>query len=207
MAIITFRNSCRAGIIFAAIISACANDAAPAPATSATNQTRQVPRGVRRYDKDWFDAARVGRIDLLQGLLRSSYPIDAQTDAGYSALVLAAYNDQLQALDFLLKSGANPCLADHQGNTALMGALFKGYNDIVHRLLEAGCNIDQANNAGETALSFAALFGRLALLPELVAAGANPNHVDARGITALAMASIQGNNSAEVALRKAGETR
>jgi len=207
MTVITSRSLRCAGIIFASIFSTYAAAAAPAPAIGATNLAQQVPESLRRYDKDWFDAARVGRIDLLQGLLRSSYPIDAQTDAGYSALVLAAYNDRLQALDLLLKSGANPCLADRQGNTALMGALFKGYDDIARRLLTSGCNIDQTNNAGETALSFAALFGRFNLLPMLVAAGANPNHVDVRGNTALAMARIQGNDAAETALRKMGETQ
>jgi uncharacterized protein len=207
MTIITPRSFRCAAIIFASVFSAFAAGAAPAPAMGGTNQARQVPVSLRQYDKDWFDAARVGRIDLLQGLLRSSYPIDAQTDAGYSALVLAAYNDRPEALDLLLKSGANPCLADHQGNTALMGALFKGYNQIARRLLKSGCDIDQANNAGETALSFAALFGRFDLLPLLVAAGANPNHVDARGNTALAMARIQGNDTAEVTLRKVGATR
>jgi len=134
------------------------------------------------------------------------YPLDAKTPAGYTALILAAYDEQPAALGYLLMAGANPCLGDRNGNTALMGALYKGELPIARRLLKTRCPIDQMNNAGETALSFATLFGRLPILPELVARGADPNHVDARGDTALVIAQKQGNAEAAAALRKVGAT-
>src|SRR6266849_1441414 len=155
-----------------------------------------------RYDQEWFDAARVGRIDILGALYHAHYPLDAKTHSGYTALILAAYDEQPAALDYLLQAGANPCLGDRNGNTALMGALYKGELTIAQRLLKTRCPIDQMNNAGETALSFATLFGRLPILPELVALGADPNHVDARGDTPLVIAGKQGNAEAATALRK-----
>ena len=176
--------------------------AAAAPAPAAQGQAPDV----RRFDQEWFDAARAGRVDILKALLDAHFPVDAKTGQGYTALILAAYNHQPQAVDFLLP-GADACLGDRNGNTALMGVLFKGYDEVAHRLLQTNCKVDQANNAGETALSFAALFGRVNLLPELVARGANPNHVDARGGTALTMARLQGNSEVVDALRKAGATR
>ncbi|MFM0289840.1 ankyrin repeat domain-containing protein [Paraburkholderia megapolitana] len=160
-----------------------------------------------QYDDEWFAAARLGRIDILKALLEAGYPIDSTTDAGYTALILSAYDDQPAALDFLMQAGANPCLGDKHGNTALMGALFKGELPIARSLMNTHCAIDQTNNAGETALSFAALFGRLTLLPELVSRGANPDHTDAHGGTALQMAEAQGNRAAANALRKVGATR
>lgn len=160
-----------------------------------------------RYDQEWFDAARAGRLDILGALHEAHYPIDSQTHAGFTALILAAYDDQPAAVDYLLRAGADACIADHNGNTALMGALYKGEPDIARRLLKAGCAIDQANNAGETALSFAALFGRLDIIPELVALGADPDHADARGRTALQTAYAQGNPQAAEALRRAGASR
>jgi ankyrin repeat protein len=159
-----------------------------------------------RYDQEWFDAARVGRVDILGALYDAHYPLDAKTHAGYTALILAAYDEQPAALDYLLRAGANPCLGDRNGNTALMGTLYKGELPIARRLLKTRCPIDQTNNAGETALSFAALFGRLEILPELVALGADPNHVDARGDTPLVIARKQGNAEAAAALRKVGAT-
>ncbi|MGH8783245.1 ankyrin repeat domain-containing protein [Paraburkholderia sp.] len=166
-----------------------------------------VSANLHQYDDEWFAAARLGRVDILKALIDAGYPLDSQTDAGYTALILSAYDSQPAALDFLIGAGANACIGDRHGNTALMGALFKGETAIARRLMATSCNIDQMNNAGETALSFAALFGRLALLPELVAHGANPDHTDAHGGTALQMADAQGNRAAAEALRKIGATR
>jgi ankyrin repeat protein len=171
-------------------------------------QSLSGPQAVdaHRYDQEWFDAARVGRVDILGALHDAHYPLDAKTHAGYTALILAAYDDQPAALEYLLQSGADPCVGDRNGNTALMGALYKGELAIARRLLSSRCPIDQTNNAGETALSFAALFGRLEILPELVARGADPNHLDARGQTSLVIARQQGNGEAAAALIKVGAT-
>ena len=160
-----------------------------------------------RYDQEWFDAARAGRIDILRALYEAHYPIDSRTSAGYTAIILSAYDSQPEALDYLLRIGADPCSGDRHGNTALMGAIYKGNLAIARRLLATRCPIDQVNNAGETALSFAALFGRTELLPELVTRGADPNHADARGNTLVAIALAQGNEASVMALRKVGATR
>lgn len=189
-----------AGIAFAAI-AGCVH-LPDKPAYAKADQT-----ALRRYDDDWFDAARVGRIDLLRGLLDAGYPIDATDSHGYTALILAAYDGQPAALEFLLSAGANPCLGDHHGNTALMGTLFKGESAIARRLIDTKCPIDQTNNAGETALDFATLFGRIDLVPVLVQHGADPNHVDGRHESLLELALRQGNTQAADALRKAGATR
>jgi uncharacterized protein len=171
----------------------------------------EIPRAqwvdAHRYDQEWFDAARVGRRDILRALYEAHYPIDSQTSAGYTAVILAAYDSRPEALDYLLRIGANPCLGDRNGNTSLMGAIYKGNLAIARRLLATRCPVDQVNNAGETALSFAALFGRAKLLPELVARGADPDHTDARGNTPLAVVLQQGNEDSAIALRKLGATR
>lgn len=157
-----------------------------------------------RYDAEWFDAARAGRVDILRALHDAHYPIDARNQSGYTAAVLAAYDEQPEALDYLLEAGANACLADRHGNTALMGAIYKGHADIARRLLRAGCPIDQANNNGETALAFAVLFGRSSLLADLAHAGARLDSRDAQGQTPMAIAIKQGNQEMVTALRQLG---
>ncbi|AOK18264.1 hypothetical protein WT26_09525 [Burkholderia cepacia] len=184
-----------------AVLAACAQTAPPAAVPHP-----DAHADLRRYDDAWFAAARLGRVDILQALVDARYPIDATTREGYTAVILAAYRDQPQTLDYLLRNGANPCIGDRHGNTALMGALFKGETAIAKRLADTRCPIDQTNHAGETALSFAALFGRLDMLPVLVAHGANPDHVDALGRTALQNAILQGNDAAVAALEKVGAT-
>ncbi|WP_175857418.1 ankyrin repeat domain-containing protein [Burkholderia anthina] len=184
-----------------AVLAACASIAPPAAIPHP-----DAHADLHRYDDAWFAAARLGRVDILQALVDAHYPVDTTTREGYTAIILAAYRNQPATLDYLLRSGADPCIGDRHGNTALMGALFKGETSIATRLAETRCPIDQTNHAGETALSFAALFGRLDMLPVLVAHGANPDHVDALGRTALQNAILQGNDAAVAALEKVGAT-
>lgn len=158
------------------------------------------------YDAEWFDAARAGRTDILAALLDAGYPIDARTSAGYTAVILAAYDDQPVALQYLLDRGANACAGDKNGNTALMGALYKGELDIADHLLSTSCPIDQMNNAGETALSFAVMFGRLAFIKRLVERGANPRHVDRQGDTPYRVAQKQNNLDAMRAIEAVSPT-
>lgn len=182
-------------LLSVALLAGCASAPAHVSAPSAGVD-------VRTYDKEWFDAARAGRWDIAQALLEAHFPIDATTPQGYTALILAAYDDQPDMLRRLIAAGANPCLGDRNGNTALMGALYKGETDIARTLMDTSCDINQTNNAGETALAFAALFGRFDLLPELVKKGADPDHVDARGNSAMQTVMAQGNQAAVRALRQ-----
>ena len=76
----------------------------------------------------YFDAARQGRDDLLDGLIKSGMKPDERDSHGYTALILAAYNGQVKTVDFLIQKGANPCAADAKGNSSLMGVAFKGGN-------------------------------------------------------------------------------
>jgi ankyrin repeat protein len=152
------------------------------------------------YDSEWFDAARAGRTDILAALLDAGYPIDATTSSGYTAAILAAYDDKPAALDYLLGRGADACAGDNNGNTALMGALYKGELSIATRLLATACPVDQVNNAGETALSFAVLFGRLDFIRTLIDRGADPMHRDAQGDTPYRVAQKQNNADAMRAL-------
>ncbi|MBZ5792247.1 ankyrin repeat domain-containing protein [Burkholderia contaminans] len=168
---------------------------------------RADPASLRGYDGDWFDAARVGRVDILRALHDAGYPVDATDSHGFTAVILTSYDGQPAALDYLLSAGANACAGDRHGNTALMGALFRNEPDIARRLIDTHCPIDQTNGAGETALGFATLFNRFELIPLLVAHGANPNHVDRRGQSLLQLAQSRDNAEAADALRHAGAQR
>lgn len=164
----------------------------------------RVAVNAHRYDADWFDAARAGRVDILQALHQAGYPIDRQDHSGYSAVILAAYDHQPAALAYLRSQGANLCLGDKHGNTALMGTLYKGYLDIADDLLRADCDVEQSNHAGETALDFAVLFGRAPILHQLLQRHANIEHVDAAGHTPLQIALGQDNQAMVAVLRQAG---
>jgi ankyrin repeat protein len=190
--VMRFLTGLAAGLATITLLSACEH-----VPTSMTTPAPGAHIDVEQYDKEWFQAAREGR----------GFPIDAATPQGYTALILAAYDNQADTLRQLLAAGANACVADRNGNTALMGAIYKGEIDIARTLMGTQCNIDQTNNAGETALAFAALFGRFQLLPELVKKGADPNHIDARGSTAMQTVIAQGNRAAVEELKRVGATQ
>ena len=142
-----------------------------------------------------FDAARLGRDEVIPALLLAGADIEAQDAGGYTSLVLASYHGHEETTALLLRHGASPDGPDDlQGNSALMGVAFKGHVAIARRLLAAGADPDRRNLAGQTALMMAALFGREAVVDLLLAAGADPARTDAMGSDAAALAEAQGND-------------
>jgi ankyrin repeat protein len=100
----------------------------------------------------YFDAARAGRVDLLDGLIKAGMNPNEHDPRGFTPLILAAYNGQAQAVEFLIAKGADPCATDPKGNNALMGVAFKGDNKVADRLLTEHCDVNAGNDVGQTAL-------------------------------------------------------
>src|ERR1700722_16444966 len=142
----------------------------------------------------FFDAARAGRNDLLDGLIRSGMKPDERDPHSYTALILAAYNGKAATVDFLIQKGANPCATDAKGNSSLMGVAFKGETGIAQRLIAAHCDVNARNDAGQTALMMAAMFGRTDVVKMLLMNGANPELQDQVGNTAMTLAQQQANS-------------
>ena len=126
---------------------------------------------------------------MLDTFIESHYTLDVQDNKGYTALILAAYNGQGEAVEHLLGAGANACVQDKRGNTALMGAIFKGELTIARRLLAADCNPDQRNGAGQTAAMYAGLFKRVEILKDLSRKGADLTAEDPLGNSAARLAN------------------
>ena len=137
----------------------------------------------------YFDAARRGDVAMLDTFIESHYTLDVQDNKGYTALILAAYNGQGEAVEHLLGAGANACVQDKRGNTALMGAIFTGELTIARRLLAADCNPDQRNGAGQTAAMYAGLFKRVEILKDLSRKGADLTAEDPLGNSAARLAN------------------
>jgi len=141
-----------------------------------------------------FDACRTGDLALLEALyLQDNGIIHVMDGKGYTPLILAVYNGQGAAVDFLLSRGAHPDAQDGAGNTALMDVCFKGYKEIAQKLLMAGADVHIRNVNGATALTFAATFGHLEIAEWLLQRGADTEVPDARGKTPRDHARIQEN--------------
>jgi ankyrin repeat protein len=162
-------------------------------AATSSVQHNAVSPGQDRIKEIFFDAARAGRDDLLDGLIRSGMKPDERDPHGYTALILAAYSGQAKTVDFLIHKGANPCATDLKGNSSLMGVAFKGEIGIIQRLIAAHCDVNARNGAGQTALMMAAMFGRTDVVKMLLVNGASPELQDQAGNTAVSLAQQQAN--------------
>lgn len=142
-----------------------------------------------------FDAARLGRADMIPLLHRAGADLEGRDAGGHTALILASYHGSLETTRALLDEGARANTPDlARGNTALMGAAFKGFTEIVSCLLAGGADADHRNRVGQTALMMAALFGREAIVDKLIAAGGDMSLTDSAGNCARSLAAGQGND-------------
>lgn len=112
-------------------------------------------------------AAKANDVVQLARLLDDGCLIDERDYRGYSALMLAGYAGNLEAVELLLSRGADPNTSDLFGNTVLMGAAYKGFARIVHRLLNAGADLTATNYGGLDARGFALTYERAEVLAVL----------------------------------------
>ena len=116
----------------------------------------------------FFAAARSGEVSVLKEFIKAGFPIDDRNGQSYTALMIAAYQGQSEAVKFLLEGGAAPCLRDKRGHTALMGAVIKGEWQIARTLYAIDCDWDNDSQADDpvtdkstmTAAQFAEYFGQ-----------------------------------------------
>lgn len=99
--------------------------------------------------------------------------------SGETALHIVVARRDLTWLNFLLAKGANPNIADNQGNTPLLLSTQLRFIDGARYLIGKGAQVDKTNDNGETALIRAVQLRDLAMVRMLVANGANPDKRDA----------------------------
>ncbi|WP_028694677.1 ankyrin repeat domain-containing protein [Pseudomonas cremoricolorata] len=139
-----------------------------------------------------FDCARAGDAQMLDRLISSGLPVDLRNGKGDTLLMLASYHGHFEAVQVLLRHGADPLIANDNNQLPIAGAAFKGDLPMIRLLVENGVPVDAAAQDGRTALMLAAMFNRGEILEYLLAEGADPTHRDARGATALVAAQTMG---------------
>ena len=103
----------------------------------------------------------------------------------------AAYHDDLESADLLIRAGAKVNSATDLGVTPLWQASENGSSAMVKRLLDAGANPNLALLSGETPLMVGSRSGYPDVVEQLLNKGANPNAHGARAQTALMWAVAQ----------------
>ncbi len=148
-------------------------------------------------------AAMTGRDEVAAALIDVGAQIDLQTPDGTSALLAACAWAQTtrdtNGIELLLARGANPNLANAEGNDPLMMAARHGLVEAVIMLLKAGADPKRANRYGTTALMQAARGHLVETVRLLIRAGADRAAVDERGLNAARYARELGEPPPELA--------
>ena len=120
-------------------------------------------------------AALDGDVTKIESLLSLGFSIDSRDDQGVTALMVAAGNDKLQAVEYLLEKGADPSLEDNYGWNLLHWASQGGNPVIIELMLSHVTSIDSITNEGATALMLAAINDKLQAVEYLLGKGADPS--------------------------------
>jgi hypothetical protein len=112
---------------------------------------------------DLLAAAAKGDLMSVKSLVEGHASVVDVDKYGRTALLLAAFNDQLPVLQFLLtEGGASVQEVDKDGRSVLLLAALWGHHRIVTWLVEeGGATIAETDKGGDTALLLAAYSGHL----------------------------------------------
>ena len=124
---------------------------------------------------------------------------------GWTALMVATVEGQMEVVRVLLGHGARVNAANMSGWTALRFAVSMGETEILRLLLEAGADANLADSGGQTALMQAAAENITDSLKVLLEGGADPYVRDREGQTALMIAQKQGHAEAVKILKAWGD--
>ncbi len=146
-------------------------------------------------------------------LLKAGSKIDFPNTKGLTPLMLAAWQDDLPMVKFLINQGADVTRTTSNHENALSIALLKGYKDVSEALLATGkvmlpsTGVDPSllkTTATRTPLILAVWRGEKDIVDLLILQGADVNATDTEGQTPLSRAAWRGNLDIVARLLKAG---
>lgn len=135
--------------------------------------------------EDIFKIARTGSVLELQSLFQKNPELlDKKDTNGFTPLILATYNGNLQVANFLIDHTTEINYNAPMG-TALMAAVVKQEKDLIQHLLEKNASPNVYDNNGKSALIYASIFKFYEIAALLIHYNADVNHKDSRGNSAL----------------------
>jgi len=152
------------------------------------------------------DAAMQGDKTAVRTLLQQKADVNAAQGDGNTALHWAAYRDDLDMAQALVKAGASLKAATRIGNmTPLFLAAKNGNAAMIDLFVKAGASVNAANDNGTTPLMLAAAAGKADAVKLLLENGADVNAADnTNGQTALMFAAVLNRNAAVKLLAERG---
>ena len=138
------------------------------------------------------------RKEVLHMIIDHSVHLNAINKKVHTALMMASERGNSDAINVLLKAGADPNIIDADGNTCLHFLVLQRCNkEVLEIIIDHGVHVNTMNKRNETALMIASAKGNTDIIKVLLTAGADPNITDADGNACLHN-SIYGNWEREV---------
>lgn len=137
-------------------------------------------------------AVNHGDAETVTALLAKGARIDARTQAGNTALSIAAAGVSAPIVGLLLARGADVNAANGKGWTSLMFAASENRGPNVSVLIDGGADVRLRTKAGSTVLMIAAERSSPDVVDALLSRGVDVNAVNDKGSTALMMAAFFG---------------
>ena len=139
-------------------------------------------------------ASSLGMEDIVKLLLDHGADINAQTDYGETATMLAVEigKGNTTIVKLLIDRGANLNLRTKKGSNILLVAIKNSSGEkleTVKILIDRGVDVNSKNDMEETSLQWAAFYGHYATVKLLIENGAAINNADNKGKTCLMWAS------------------
>jgi ankyrin repeat protein len=161
-------------------------------------------------------AAFDGREDIIRILIEAGADVNLKSGAfGQTPLFFAVQNNHVEAVRFLIESGANVDIWDDSGGTPLSHAIVRGHTGIAHLLRQSGAQTLEvempADNADIHSLLRRVQENHLNIVRDLIERGVNVNEMPEGLITPLMSSAHHGyvditrlllNNGAEVSIRE-----
>jgi len=137
-----------------------------------------------------LDAVEQRDLPGLERAIAAGDPVDERNAEGQTPLLVAVWNDDVDAAGLLIEAGADVNAKDRIADSPFLVAGAHGRIKILRMILAHGADLGSINRFGGTALIPAAEKGHPEAVAMLIAAGVDVNHVNRLGWTALLEAVI-----------------
>ncbi|WP_312112177.1 ankyrin repeat domain-containing protein [Brevibacillus reuszeri] len=139
----------------------------------------------------FHDAAAQGNIDSLKQHLEQGIDINVRNRQKRTAILIAAMNDQYEAVQFLVDAGANVDLQDETCFNPFLYGCINNKLELVKMMIQANTDIDLLTRFGGVGITPASEKGHVEIVHELLTTTEiNVNHTNICGWTPLIEAII-----------------
>lgn len=173
------------------------------------NKTAALAIASKKPKLDVFEASVIGDLESLKKIVNhDATSVSSYSPDGFTALALASYLGQKEAVDYLIVKGAdvNALARNETGFTPLTGAVTENHNEIAKVLVKNGARVNHRYEGGFTPLMHAAHNENVDLVSFLLQNGADPTAENGEGKSPLTFAQEKNNPQIIELLRKNGAT-